>query len=350
MPWNFAAGPARLPDAVLERAAAELFQRGADGACALERPFTGPDFCATLAHAKQRLAELLDLPVNYTILFLAGGAMQQFSLLPQNLCRPQQAAVYVNSGYWSGRAMAEASKQVPVVEFFPPAKGAWTVPVDCAYCHITPNETVDGSAYPAIPETGTVPLAADCTSSFLTAPLAVEKFGFIYASAQKNIAPAGLTVAIIRNDLLERSPANLPATFSYHWQAEANNCVNTPPMFAIQMAAMVFDWIAEQGGLAEMAAAGQRKAALLYGAIDGSGGFYLAPVALAWRSPVNIRFHLAAPELTEYFIAEAASAGLHHLRGHAHFGGLRASLYNAMPEEGASALASFMADFEWRYG
>ena len=350
MPWNFAAGPARLPDAVLERAAAELFQRGADGACALERPFTGPDFCATLAHAKQRLAELLKLPVNYTVLFLAGGAMQQFSLLPLNLCRPQQAAAYVNSGYWSGRAMAEASKQVPVVEFFPPAKGAWTVPVDCAYCHITPNETVDGSAYPAIPETGTVPLAADCTSSFLTAPLAVEKFGFIYASAQKNIAPAGLTVAIIRNDLLERCPANLPAAFSYRRQAKANSCVNTPPMFAIQMAAMVFDWIAEQGGLVEMAAAGQRKAALLYGAIDGSGGFYLAPVALAWRSPVNIRFHLAAPELTEYFIAEAASAGLHHLRGHAHFGGLRASLYNAMPEEGASALASFMADFAWRYG
>lgn len=350
MAWNFAAGPARLPDAVLARATAELFQRGADGACAIERPFSGPDFRAVLDHARQRLAELLDLPTNYKILFLAGGAMQQFSLLPMNLCAPGQPAAYVNAGYWSARAMAEASRQTSIIDFAPPPAGVWDLPADCAYCHITPNETVDGSAYPAIPDTGGVPLAADCTSSFLTAPLAVEKFGFIYASAQKNIGPAGLTVAIIRDDLLERCPASLPAPFSYRRQAEGNSCVNTPPMFAIQMAAMVFDWIAEQGGLAAMAVAGQGKAALLYGAIDDSGGFYQAPVALAHRSPVNIRFHLAAPELTETFISEAAAAGLHHLSGHAHFGGLRASLYNAMPEAGVQALAGFMADFARRYG
>ena len=350
MAWNFAAGPARLPDAVLAQAAAEIFRRGADGACSLERPFSGPEFRVVLARARQRLAELLDLPANYHILFLAGGAMQQFSILPRNLCRPQQRAAYANAGYWSARALAEASRQVETVEFVPPADGAWAVPADCAYCHITPNETVDGSACASVPDTGAVPLAADCTSSFLTAPLAVDRFGFIYASAQKNIAPAGLTVAIIRDDLLERCPPDLPAPFSYRRQAEADSCVNTPPMFAIQMAAMVFDWITEQGGLAAMAAAGQRKAALVYGAIDRSDGFYQAPVAVASRSPVNIRFHLVAPEQTEAFITEAAIAGLHHLRGHAHFGGLRASLYNAMPEDGALALASFMTDFARRYG
>ncbi|MHB1112670.1 MAG: 3-phosphoserine/phosphohydroxythreonine transaminase [Acidovorax defluvii] len=350
MAWNFAAGPARLPDAVLDRAAGEIFQRGADGACALERPFSGPDFRAVLARAKQRLTELLDLPANYQILFLAGGAMQQFSLLPLNLCRPQQRAAYANAGYWSARAMAEASRQADTVEFFPPADGVWAVPADCAYCHITPNETVDGSACASVPDTGAVPLAADCTSSFLTAPLAVEKFGVIYARAQKNIAPAGLTVAIIRDDLLERCPADLPAPFSYRRQAEANSCVNTPPMFAIQMAALVFDWIAEQGGLTAMAAAGQRKAARVYGAIDGSGGVFVAPVAVNQRSPVNIRFQLADPALSEAFISAAAAAGLHHLRGHAHFGGLRASLYNAMPEAGAQALAEFIADFARRHG
>lgn len=350
MAWNFAAGPARLPDAVLARAATELFQRGADGACAIERPFTGPDFRAALDHARQQLSALLKLPANYQILFLAGGAMQQFSLLPMNLCAPGQPAAYANAGYWSTRAMAEAGKQAAIVEFVPPATGVWEVPDNCAYCHITPNETVDGSAYSTVPDTGPVPLAADCTSSFLTAPLAVEKFGFIYASAQKNIGPAGLTVAIIRDDLFERCPVDLPAPFSYRRQSEGNSCVNTPPMFAIQMAAMVFDWIAEQGGLAAMAEAGQRKAALVYRVIDGSAGFYQAPVAVASRSPVNIRFHLAAPELTETFITEAAMAGLHHLRGHAHFGGLRASLYNAMPEAGALALARFMAEFARRYG
>ena len=350
MAWNFAAGPARLPDAVLARANAALFQRGADGACAIERPFTGPDFRALLERARQRLSGLLDLPANYKIICMAGGAMQQFSLLPMNLCAPGQTAAYANAGYWSVRAMQEAGKQARTLEFVPPSSGVWDIPADCAYCHMTPNETVDGSAYPFIPDTGAIPLAADCTSSFLTAPLAVEKFGFIYASAQKNIGPAGLTVAIIRDDLLERCPADLPAPFSYRRQAEGNSCVNTPPMFAIQMAAMVFDWIAEQGGLSAMAEAGQRKAAIVYGAIDRSDGFYQAPVPLLNRSPVNIRFHLVAPEQTEIFVTEAAAAGLHHLRGHMHFGGIRASLYNAMPEAGAIALASFMTDFARRYG
>ena len=359
MAYNFAAGPARLPDAVLARAAEELFRRGPDGACAIERPFTGEVFRATLDHARQRLAELLALPANYRILFLAGGAMQQFSLVPMNLLVASRVAAYADSGYWSRRAMAEAGKlaQVEIVARHPgelplaaPSLGRWALPADCAYCHITPNETVDGIAYPDLPETGEVPLVADCTSSFLTAPLDVEKFGVIYASAQKNIGPAGLTVAIVREDLLERSRPELPAPFSYRRQAEEGSCVNTPPMLAIQMAGLVFDWIADNGGLGEMEAASRRKAALIYTTIDNSGGFYLAPVAVGHRSPINIRFHLAETALTEVFLSNAEDAGFTNLRGHRQIGGIRASLYNAMPEAGAVALAGFMADFARRYG
>lgn len=359
MAYNFAAGPARLPDAVLARAADELFRRGPDGACAIERPFTGEAFRAVLDHARQRLAELLALPANYRILFLAGGAMQQFSLVPMNLLGASRVAAYADSGYWSRRAMAEAGKlaQVEVVARHPgelplaaPAPGRWAMPADCAYCHITPNETVDGIAYPELPETGEVPLVADCTSSFLTAPVDVAKFGVIYASAQKNIGLAGLTVTIVREDLLERCRTELPAPFSYRRQVEEGSCVNTPPMLAIHMAGLVFDWIAGNGGLVAMAAASQRKAARLYAAIDGSAGFYRAPVTPGHRSPINIRFDLAETALTEVFLSEAEAAGLSNLRGHRQLGGIRASLYNAMPEAGAVALAGFMADFARRYG
>lgn len=358
MTWNFAAGPARLPDAVLAQAGA-LFQRDDDGACSIERPFSGPRFRAVLANARQRLAELLDLPSNYRILFMAGGAMQQFALLPLNLAKAGQAVAYADSGYWSRRARSEAGWPGPVIEaarhpgvsaLAAPVAGKWALPADCAYCHITPNETADGIAYPALPDTGAVPLIADCTSSLLLAPLAVDKFGLIYASAQKNIGPAGLCVVIIREDLLERSPVALPAVFSYRRQAAAESCVNTPPMLAFEVAALVFEWVAGQGGLPAMAVANQAKAALLYGAIDGSRGFYRAPVAPAHRSPVNVRFQLAEEELTERFIEQAAAAGLHHLRGHPQVGGLRASLYNAMPLAGVAALVEFMADFARRHG
>ena len=357
--WNFAAGPARLPDAVLARAADELFRRGRDGACPVERPFTGPVFQATLADARQRLAELLDLPAEYEILFMAGGAMQQFALAPMNLAAAGQRVAYADSGYWSRRAMQEARAQVDFVEvarhpdnsaLAAPTAGGWPVPADCAYCHITPNETVDGIAYPELPDCGPVPLVADCTSSFLTAPLDLEKFGMVYASAQKNIGIAGVSIVIIRRDLLDRSPPELPGVFSYQKQAVAGSCVNTPPMLAIHMAAMVFDWIAGQGGLPAMERSNREKAAALYATIDGSDGFYRAPVQLGHRSPINVRFHLAATELTDAFIVEAEAAGLHHLRGHAHIGGLRASLYNAMPMAGVTALTGFMADFARRHG
>lgn len=357
--YSFAAGPARLPDAVLERARDALFVRGADGAAAVERPFTGDAFRATLAHARERLAALLGLPPGYRILFLAGGAMHQFSLVPMNLLGTARCAAYADSGYWSQRAIDEARRYTEVViaaryigatPLAAPTAGRWHLPPGCAYCHITPNETVDGLAYPELPHTGAVPLVADATSCFLATPLDVTRFGLIYASAQKNLGIAGLTVLVVRDDLLGRVSPRVPTAFSYRIQAQQDSTYNTPPTAAIHMAALVFDWIAESGGLATLAAANRRKAERIYQTIDGSGGVYTAPVVPAHRSVTNIRFHLADTALTERFIAEAEAHGLHHLRGHPRIGGLRASLYNAMPEAGASALAEFMSDFARRCG
>ena len=357
--YNFASGPARLPDAVLARAQQELLLRVADGACAAERPFTGAAFRATLVHARQRLAELLALPDNYRILFLAGGAMHQFSMVPLNLLGHSRRAAYADSGYWSRRAMAEAARytQVTVAAQFvgsvplaaPPLQD-WQLPADSAYCHITPNETVDGIAYPVLPDCGTIPLVADATSCLLTAPLDVTRFGLIYAAAQKNIGIAGMTVVIVREDLLQRPAPLVPTPFSYRIQAEQQSCVNTPPTLAIHLAGMVFDWIADNGGLAAMGELNRRKAALLYVAIDASGGFYHAPVALGHRSTSNVRFHLANEALTEPFLAAAEARGLSNLRGHSQVGGLRASLYNAMPQAGVVALTDCLTDFAQRYG
>jgi len=360
-PYSFAAGPARLPDAVLERARDVLFVRGRDGASVWERPFTAEAFRATLAQARERLAGLLALPANYRILFMAGGAMQHFSLLPMNLLaasRRNASAAYADSGYWSRRAIDEGWKQADICVVATPPAGAPAapevtdrqIPADAAYCHITPNETADGIAWPALPDAGAVPLVADVTSCFLAAPLDVSRFGVLYAGAQKNIGPAGLSVVIIRDDLLERSPPDLPAPFSYAVQAAQDSCVTTPPTAAIQLAALVFDWIAECGGLPAMAAANAAKAARLYDFIDASGGFYTAPVRGDCRSPVNVRFHLADSVQDALFVAEAERRGLFHLRGHPRVGGLRASLYNAMPMAGVDALVGFMADFMRRRG
>lgn len=360
--WNFAAGPARLPDAVLARAGAALFERGADGAAAIERPFTGAGFREVLADARQRLTALLGVPDHYRVLFLAGGAMHQFSMVPMNLLDPASGlrrVAYADSGYWSRRAMQEAARYAEVavvarhageLPLTAPPLDDWQVPPDCAYCHITANETVDGIAYPAWPGTGAVPLVADATSCFLSAPLDVSKFGLIYASAQKNIGPSGLTVVIVREDLLQRPALAAPSALCYRLQAAQDSCLNTPPTLAIHLAALVFEWIAESGGLVAMASANRRKSGLLYGTIDNSQGFYTAPVAHGHRSTTNVRFHLADERLTEVFLTDAAAAGLHHLRGHRQVGGLRASLYNAMPDAGVAALVDFMAEFARGHG
>ncbi|HJV84201.1 MAG TPA: 3-phosphoserine/phosphohydroxythreonine transaminase [Noviherbaspirillum sp.] len=360
--WNFASGPARLPDAVLARAGDVLFRRGADGATAIERPFTGTAVRAVLESARERLTQLLEIPANYRVLFLAGGAMQQFSAVPLNLLDPDsdlRTAAYADSGYWSRRAMQEAARfaEVSVIArhdgreaLAAPAVGKWHVPTGCAYCHITANETVDGLAYPAWPDTGEVPLVADVTSCFLSAPLDISRFGLLYASAQKNIGPSGMTVVIVREDLLRRPAQSAPSPLCYRLQAEQDGCINTPPVMAIHLAALVFEWIAELGGLSAMAETNRRKAALLYQAIDSSDGFYTAPILVAHRSMTNVRFHLADDSLTERFLIDAEQAGLTNLRGHRHVGGLRASLYNAMPLAGVGALIDFMKEFRQSNG
>ncbi|GIK25064.1 MAG: phosphoserine aminotransferase [Betaproteobacteria bacterium] len=357
--YNFAAGPACLPEPVLALAREELFARGEDGAGLLERPFGHPETRRMIDEARERLAALLALPANYHILFLAGGAMQQFAAVPLNLLGPGQTAAYADSGYWARRAIAEARRfgQVAVVARAPdtpplvaPSFEDWRLPPDCAYCHITPNETADGIAYAELPDTGAVPLVADATSCFLAAPVDVSRFGLIYASAQKNIGPAGMTVVIVREDLLEREASHAPSTWRYRLQAEQGSRVNTPPLVAIHLAGLVFEWIAVSGGLTFMAEMNRRKGQRLYAAIDGSGGFYRAPVASASRSLTNVRFHLHDAALTEPFLAAAEAAGLFHLRGHPQLGGLRASLYNAMPEAGAAALADFLGEFARRHG
>jgi phosphoserine aminotransferase len=357
--WNFSAGPARMPDAVLARASEQLFTRDACGVSAIERPFTGDGFREVLLHAQQSLRTLLALPENYRILFLAGGAMHQFSNVPLNLLGKSRIAAYADSGYWAKRAINEAQRfaEVAVVArhtgdspLAAPDCNNWQIPAGSAYCHITPNETVEGIAYPELPVCGDVPLVADCTSCFLAAPLDVERFGLIYASAQKNIGPAGLTVLVVREDLLERAALLAPSPFNYRLQAAQNSCVNTPPTLAIHLAGMVFDWLLEAGGIPAMAAINQEKANRLYAAIDRSDGFFNAPVAAGHRSTTNVRFHLADDRLTEPFLDAAALCGLTNLRGHRHIGGIRASLYNAMPEAGVIALTDFMAEFARRNG
>ncbi len=357
--WSFAAGPARLPDTVLARASAELFSRGPEGAAAIEKPFADRTFRALAAGIRDRLASLLGLPENYRVLLLAGGAMQQFGLVPLNLCRDGERSAYAVSGYWSARAFDEASKWADALMVAGrsdgdtrsvPSLAAADLPDDCAYCHVTPNETVDGIAWPTLPLLGTIPLVADCTSCFLTAPLDVTRFGLIYASAQKNIGTAGLVVIIVREDLLGRGGRRLPSAFDYTEHARKDHFVYTPPMFAMHVTAMVLEWIVEQGGLAAMGAANAKKAELLYGVIDASDGFYESPVLVPCRSPVNVRFHLRDAALTEGFLSGANERGLHHLAGHSSVGGMRASLYNAMPERGVRALVDYMRDFSIRWG
>lgn len=361
-PFNFAAGPSALPAEVLARVRDELLTR-AGSPTPLEQPFSGSAFRALRERAEAGLITLLGLPSNYHVLFLAGGAMTQFGLLPLNLRGPARRFAYVDSGYWAGRAISEAQRYGEVVVAARsasaehgvnlPAFDRWDIPEDAAYCHYTANETADGAAFPApdasLADNG-VPLVCDMTSSFLIAPLDVRRFGLIYAGAQKNLGPAGMTVLLVREDLLGRAAPETPDVFNYALQAEAHSCRNTPPTFAVGLTALMFDWITERGGLASMAAANATKSAYVYGAIAESDGFYRCPVAPVWRSTVNVCFTLADGALTETFLAEAEAAGLLNLRGHPRVGGVRASLYNALPETAAVALAGFMREFVRRHG
>ena len=356
--WNFAAGPGVMPAEVLAFAREEVthFRGGAQSV--LELPFGGSEFREIIARAEADLRVLLSVPDDYAVLFLQGGASAQFSLLPLNLLGETDHADYVETGYWSRKCIAEAqhfctvnvsASSAPTGFDRIPDPRHWRVSTGAAYTHITSNETADGVEYPWTPVRLRTPLVADMTSSFLTRPLDVASFGLIYASAQKNIGPAGLTIVIVHRDLLERDRPETPAVFSYQRQAQAGSMLNTPPTFAVYVAGLVFQWIGARGGLAAMEEGSLRKSAILYQAIDRSGDFYRCPVLDEFRSRVNVCFRLADESITERFVEEARAEGLLNLKGHSRVGGLRASLYNAMPEAGVDALVAFMAEFRGRH-
>lgn len=355
--YNFAAGPAMLPPEVLAQIQDELPDWQGSGLSVLEQPFTGAPFKGLMQQAEQDLRALLALPPNYHVLFLHGGASCQFALLPLNLLLPGQSADYLESGHWAAKAIAEARRHVPLNVIASgrdngftalPEPGEWRLDPRAGYCHLTSNETVNGLQLQRFPQTQ-APLVADMTSDFLTRPLPIERFGLIYASAQKNLGVAGLCLLIVRGDLLRPPRAGLPSAFSYALQVEQQSRLCTPPTFALYCAALMLRWIGQQGGLAAMARAGQEKSQLLYRAIDASG-FYQCRQRTADRSAINVCFRLRDDGLLAQFLAEAQLAGLYHLQGHGAVGGVRASLYNAMPLAGAERLLGFMLDFERRYG
>jgi phosphoserine aminotransferase len=356
--FNFAAGPATLPLEVLEQARDEMTDWQGAGMSVMEVSHRSKAFVAVARTAEADLRELLAVPAGYKVLFLQGGATGQFSAVPLNLATAESVADYVNTGQWSKKAIGEAGRYLKVnvaadekVSNYNtvPGQGSLRLTPGAAYVHYTPNETIGGVEFPYVPDTGAVPLVADMSSTILSRPIDVSRFGLIYAGAQKNIGPSGITVVIVREDLIGRARAGTPAVFDYQAMAEAESMLNTPPTFGWYIAGLVFSWLKRQGGLAAVGERNRAKAERLYAAIDASA-FYANPVDPACRSWMNVPFTMARPELEKTFLAEAAEAGLANLEGHRSVGGMRASIYNAMPMEGVEALVAFMADFERRYG
>jgi phosphoserine aminotransferase len=352
--YNFAAGPAVLPQAVLRQAQAELLDWHGCGVSVMEMSHRGKEYMGIHAQAEADLRELLAIPVNYKVLFLQGGAHLQFSMIPLNLLRGKASADYVDTGEWSKKALKEAQKfgAVNVVASnsasnctHVPAFDTWKCDPNAAYLHYTPNETIGGVEFNWIPEVGDVPLVADMSSNILSRQIDVSKFGLIYAGAQKNIGPAGLTIVIVREDLIGQVPPNTPTLLNYQIHADADSMYNTPPTYAIYMAGLVFQWLKQNGGIAEMEKLNIIKAYLVYSAIESSDGFYRCPVNPADRSRMNVPFTLRNPALDDDFLKQAAALGLLQLKGHKLAGGMRASIYNAMPLAGVQTLVEFMGEF-----
>ena len=357
--WNFSAGPAALPMDVLQRAQAELLEWGDAHASVMEVSHRGKAFMEMAARAEADLRELLAVPGNYKVLFLQGGATQHFAQVPMNLAADGQRADYIVNGHWGEKAVAEgafyadthvaASSRADGYASIPD-RASWDLDSRAAYVHVTTNETIHGVEMHDIPDVGDVPLVADMSSDILSHPLDVSKFGLIYAGAQKNIGPSGLVVMIVREDLLERRPRPLPKIFRYAEQAAANSMLNTPNTWGWYLAGLTFRWLKEQGGLAAMGRRNRAKADLLYAAIDGSGGYYRNRVVPSSRSRMNVIFNLRDAALEPVFVAEAGNAGMLALKGHRALGGIRASLYNAVPIEGVRDLCDFMAGFAKTHG
>ena len=352
--FNFSAGPAMLPEEVLRQASEEMLDWHGSGASIMEMSHRGKEFLSVAQQAEADLRELMSIPDNYKVLFLQGGAALQFAMVPVNLLRGKSTADYINTGAWSKKAISEAKRYCTVNVAASgeagnftgiPAFETWKLNKEAAYIHYTPNETIGGVEFHWVPDTGDVPLVADMSSTILSRPVDVSKFGLIYAGAQKNIGPAGITVVIVRDDLIGQIVEPSPSLFDYKVQVENESMLNTPPTYTWYLAGLVFQWLKRIGGLTAMAEINKRKAEKLYSYIDGSD-FYANPVEIQSRSWMNVPFTLANDELDEPFLKQAKANGLITLKGHRSVGGMRASLYNAMPEEGVDALIAFMKEFE----
>jgi phosphoserine aminotransferase len=352
--FNFSAGPAVLPHEVLVQAREELLDWHGTGMSVMEMSHRGKEFMGIAAQAEADLRELMAIPTHYKVLFLQGGATMQFSMVPLNLLRGKLSADYVNTGIWSKKAIAEAKKFCYVNEAasnadrnasYVPDFESWKLDKDAAYVHYTSNETIGGVEFNRIPDTGSVPLVADMSSNILSRPCDVSRFGLIYAGAQKNIGPAGLTLVIVRDDLIGHAPSGLPTMMNYKTHADADSMYNTPPTYGLYMAGLVFQWLKKNGGVAQMERTNIAKAKLLYDAIDASRGFYMCPVAKADRSRMNVPFKTADAALDAEFLKQAGARGMLQLKGHKLAGGMRASIYNAMPLAGVQTLVNFMVEF-----
>ena len=356
--FNFSAGPAAIPLEVLEEAQAGLTDWRGTGMSVMEISHRSKAFGVVSEAAEHDLRELMSIPDSYAVLFLQGGATQQFALVPINLARADQSVDYLITGSWSIKAEKTAAtvRSVNIVAdaaslsyMDVPARDSWDCDPQAAYFHYTSNETIGGVEIHEPPDVGAVPLITDMSSNILSRPIDVSRFGLIYAGAQKNVGPAGLAVLIVRRDLLRESVPQLPPILSYGAHAEAGSMLNTPPTFAWYMAGLVFAWLKRQGGLEAMGDVNRRKSGKLYAAIDGSD-FYSNSVARLYRSCMNVPFTLARPELDDEFCSQADQQGLTNLKGHRSVGGMRASIYNAVPEEAVDVLLEFMAEFERRHG
>lgn len=356
--FNFSAGPAVLPEEVLEQAAAEMLDWHGSGMSVMEMSHRGKEFIGICDQAESDLRELLKVPKEYKVLFLQGGATLQFGMIPMNLLRGKAGADYVNTGEWSKKAIKEAKAFCKVnvaasaedANFtYAPDQASLKLDPNAAYLHYTSNETIGGVEFQWIPDAGSVPLVADMSSHILSRPVDVSKFGLIYAGAQKNIGPAGLTIVFIREDLLGGAAGNIPSLLDYKVHADAGSMSNTPPTYGIYIAGLVFQWIKRQGGIAEMERRALERSGMLYAFLDG-GGFFRNPVRKQDRSRMNVPFTLADSKLDDLFVAGAKERGMFELKGHRSVGGMRASMYNAMSVEGVKHLVAYMREFEAKHG
>jgi phosphoserine aminotransferase len=356
--YNFSAGPAVLPQEVLQRAAEEMLDWHGSGMSVMEMSHRGEEFISIAAKAEADLRTLLAIPADYEVLFLQGGAIGENAIVPMNLLNGFSGADYVNTGEWSKKSIKEAKKYCTVNiaassedEHFTyvPEQSSWKLSKDAAFVHVCTNETIGGIEYHWTPDTGDVPLVADMSSHLLSRAIDVRKYGVIYGGAQKNAGPAGLTLVIVRKDLLDRALPITPSAFHWKEQAEADSMLNTPPTYSIYIAGLVFEWLLGRGGVPEMEKQNIAKAKVLYDYLDGNG-FYRNPVRPKDRSRMNVPFKLKDESLDKAFLNGAEERGMVQLKGHRSVGGMRASIYNAMPIEGVRALVEYMKEFEKKHG